>query len=519
MTKQKENPNIVFFMVDQLSAKWLEASSKGICATPNLDKLRASGVSFNNAFTSNPVCCASRATLATGLTTRGHGVLENGYQLDPNLPTFMQALQQAGWHTGAVGKVHYQPHFRGFYPDYKPYGFDEIHITEDSRGGEWLDWIEKEHPEHYESVLSTIWPSKIPAYENYGPNKVNLKKRIEKIRETVQWATSEFPRNTGGAYTLPFPKEISQTEWITGHAERFLREADPNQPLYAHISYVQPHGPFCPPGQYMKEVNVDKIPAPAPEEWKDDLNAPICFKNKEMVKKDWEYNRHCFFADIIHLDDQLGRIIKVLEETGRMENTYVFFLSDHGELLGDHGFYGKEERHYDACIRIPLIISGPGLNKGETLDEFVQLEDICPTVLELTSQKLPYMPKMGPYLKYESEDLPMIPGKSLVALCQGKKPEEWRESGYIESYNPIWSASPTDWARTIRTHEYRYTFYPNGAGEQLFDIKNDPDEQQNLVAKEEYAHVRQKLRDTLLEQIVMQDYPKTRRNLYALGVH
>lgn len=160
----------------------------------------------------------------------------------------------------------------------------------------------------------------------------------------------------------------------------------------------------------------------------DDLNAPACFINKQAGKRNWKYDRHCFFADIVHLDDQLGRIVQVLEETGRMDNTYIIFLSDHGELLGDHGFYGKEERHYDACIRIPLIISGPGLNKGETRDEFVQLEDICPTVLEFSSQKMPYMPQMGPYLKCEPEELPILPGKSLVGLCKGKKTKAWFES-------------------------------------------------------------------------------------------
>jgi len=132
-------PNVVFFMLDQLSAKWLEAASGGVCPTPNIDALRARGVSFTHCITSNPVCCPARATVATGLTTRQHGVLENGYQLDPELPTFMHVLQKAGWRTGALGKVHFQPHYRSQHPDYRPYGFDVTHVTEDGRGGEWLD--------------------------------------------------------------------------------------------------------------------------------------------------------------------------------------------------------------------------------------------------------------------------------------------------------------------------------------------------------------------------------------------
>ena len=119
-------------MLDQLAAKWIETAANGVCPIPNIQRLQARGTTFTNAISSNPLCCPARATIATGLTTRGHGVLENGYQLDPDLPTFMQALQQGGWQTGAFGKVHFQPHFRTLTPDYHPYGFDVVHNTEDS---------------------------------------------------------------------------------------------------------------------------------------------------------------------------------------------------------------------------------------------------------------------------------------------------------------------------------------------------------------------------------------------------
>jgi len=506
-------------MVDQLSAKWLESASTGVCPTPNIDRLRNNGVTFTNAITSNPVCQPTRATIATGLTTRGHGVLENGYQLDPSIPTFMQILQKNGWRTGALGKVHFQPHSAGLYPDYQPYGFDVTYITEDPRGGEWLDWVEKEHPEHYESVLATIWPTAIPDFAKYGSKGIDLSSKIQQIRAGFQWATPEFPENNPGAYTLPFSEEVSQTAWITRHALDFIRETSADKLLWANISYVQPHGPYCPPGEYMKYVNSDNIPAPAAPEWLADPHAPGYFTDKKPVSGDWHYMRYCYFADIVHLDHQLGRVMEVLEQTERMDNTYIIFLSDHGDLLNDHGFRGKEERHYDACIRVPLIIAGPGLQKGLVCDELVQLEDVCPTVLEMAGLTYPPMPQMGPYLKVASESIPTLPGKSLLNLCRGKKPLGWREAAYSESYNAIWSITPGDWARTIRTKEFRYTFYANGNGEQMFNLYKDPDEQYNIVAEPEYVEIRQELRDKLMELIVMQDYPKTRRELFALGVH
>ena len=389
-------------------------------------------------------------------------------------------------------------------------------MTEDSRGGEWLEWVEKNYPQHFDTVLATVWSSDVPGFECHGPGKVNLRERIEQIRSEFQWARPEFPKNTPNLYVLPFPEEISQTAWITANALEFLRETPVIQPLCANISYVQPHDPNCPPVEYLNRVDTDRIPAPVPAEWTQDPHTPEYFKHKQPQQGDWEYKRHLYFADICHLDHQLGRILDVLEETGRLDNTYIFFLADHGELLFDHGFCGKEERHYDAW---PLIISGPGVKCPSTCEQIVQLEDICPTVLDVAAQSLPPMPKMGPYLPTPQEEIPILPGKSLLPLCRGGRSGVWRDAAYCESYNRI--SSPDlliDWARTIRTKRFRYTFYACG-GEQMFDLSKDADEQNNIVAEPDYADDHQQLRGRLMELIIKQDYPKTRRNLFAFGVH
>lgn len=510
--------NIVFFMVDQLSQKWLDAAFNGVCPLPNLEKLRDKGTTFTNFITSNPVCCPTRATIATGLTTRGHGVLENGYELDPEIPTFMNLLKNDGYTTGALGKVHLRSHYESFWPNYTQYGFDTIHITEDGRGGEWLDWVKTNHHQHFNNVLATIWASEIPEYSEYGPDKINLKEQIIKARDEFVCQTEEFPLNTQRACTLPFPAEVSQTEWITGHAVDYIRACDVNKPLFAHISYVQPHSPFNPPGEYMKYVNTDLLPKPLAAEWETDADAPKYFSIQKPVNAAM-YDRHCYFADLMHLDKQLGIIMDTLKECDRLDDTYIIFLSDHGELLGDHGFYGKEERHYDACIHPPLIISGPGLSEGIINDDFVQHEDICPTVLEMAGLKPKPLPRMGTHLKIEDEKIEILPGKSVLPLCIGETIQNWRSEAYTESYNAIWSIEYTDWARTVRTKQYRYTYYPDYTGEQLFDLINDPDEQNNLVSKPEYNEIKLDMKNRLLENIIKQDYPKTIRELFALGVH
>ena len=507
------------FMVDQLSAKWLEAAEAGVCDLPNIRRLKERGTTFTRTITSNPVCCPTRATIATGLTSRGHGVLENGYQLDPSLPTFMRVLQQNGWRTGALGKVHLQPHFRGVWPDYKIYGFDETHITEDARGGEWLDWVEEQYPEHYESVLATIWATGVPAFAEYGDDKRDLASRIKSIREHFDWGDEDHPRNSSSAFTLPFPAELSQTEWITRHALDFIRETEEGRPLFAHISYVQPHSPFQTPAEFLSRVDTKRIPDALDAEWIDDPNAPEELSRRTPEIADVDYARHCYFADICHLDEQLGRVLDTLEAAGRLDESFIIFASDHGEMLYDHGLSGKEEKHYDACIRVPLIIAGPTLNYGASCDAMVQLEDLCPTILDATGLDMPPMAKMGPYLQTEAGEIPTLPGKSLLPFCRGVRPDSWRDSAYSESYNVIHSNHLGQWARTVRTDRYRYTYYPDGFGEQLFDLFDDPGEQHNLVADPEHATTRTQLRDRLLDLIIAQDYPKTRRELFALGVH
>ncbi len=513
-------PNIVLFMLDQLSAKWIEAASHGICSLPNIEQLRKTGTSFSNVITSNPVCCSTRSTLATGLTSRGHGVLENGYFLDPELPTFMRAVQDAGWRTGAFGKVHLRPHYAGVFPDFRPYGFDITHITEDARGGEWLEWVKSNHADHYETALATIWAGDLPDFSTHGPLEDDLYDQIQFHRSNFKWATPDFPLNTHDAYALPFPSEVSQTEWITSNAIEFLIRTDASRPLFAQISYVQPHIPFCAPGEDIRSVNVEAIPEPVRAEWIDDPSAPIYYRTKKPTSLEgWRYKRQVYFADLIHLDRQLGRVLGALRDVGREDNTYVIFLSDHGDLLGDHGFYGKEERHYDACIRVPLIMFGPGISAGQTRDEMVQLEDICPTILQLTGQTLPPVSRAGRYLKPLDDRAFELPGRSLLPLCKGQIPGQWRTESYCESYNAIWSDEYGDWARTLRNQRYRYTYYANYGGDQLFDLVSDPDEQLNLAVDPAYADVRLHLRDSLLEAIIRQDYPKTPRNLFAHGVH
>jgi choline-sulfatase len=512
-------PDIVLFMVDQLSAKWLEPGARRAFDLPNLDALRREGAWFTRAFTSNPLCVPARSTIATGLTTRGHGALANGYRLDPCIYTFMRALREAGYRTGGFGKIHLAPHYESLSHDYRPYGFDVVHNTEDPRAGEWLDWIRAEHPQHLANVLALNHCAHLPGFSRYGPEGIDLAAEIGRCRSAYRW-TDELPDESPMRHTPRFPAELTQTSWTTRHSTDFIRSVPRGVNLFAQVSYVQPHSPFCPPRHALGRVDRAAIPEPAGCEWLDDQAAPSGLDRSEGatrgIPEDWRVNRHYYFADVTDLDDQLGRVVSTLRDAGRWDNTLLIVTSDHGELLHDHGFLGKGERHYDASIRVPLLVVGPGVKPATESDAFVQLEDICPTILDAARLEAPKHRVMGPHVTRRPCALP---GRSLLPLCTGARPDGWRSAAYVESYNNIFRTDMGEWARTIRTERYRYTMFGEAGKEQLFDMASDPDEQHNLAREISAEGVRRDLRDRLLELIIAQDYPHPPRGLFSLGVH
>lgn len=516
-------PDVVLVLLDQCSAKWLEiAESHNVCELPNLRALQAMGTTFTRCYSSNPLCCPARATLATGMTTRQHGLLQNGYSLDASLPTFMKALQGGGYHTAVAGKVHLHPHREGVYPDYRPYGFDESYNTEDPRLGNWLDWVRETHPEHYDAALMTVWTGQQPELdEPYDHTGKTLRQRLSELLEE---------RGIRGRFedVLPFPQEISQTNWITGHALG-VRQRVQGKPLFVQVGYVQPHGPFTPPPGYLRRVNAENIPEPLPASWLEDDHRPWTYRQRgPKPTEGWRDLRSLFFADLCHLDDQLGRVMQAQRDAGRFEQTYFIFTADHGEMLLDHRLRGKGCWHYDACVRVPLTIAGPGVRAGQVREAFVQLEDLAPTIHEMAQAPKPELTCRHEPFRRAHGSIPAMHGSSLMPLLRGEPtPRGWRDSAYCESYNALGSADPREWSRTTIDHAWRYSVHgnqwgengPQPGGEQLFNLAEDPNEQRNLAADADHRSILHGLRERLMHRIILQDAPGVLRGLHSLGVH
>ncbi len=499
--------DVLLIIYDQLAACWLETALRGAADLPNFARLGSRGTYFSQTMSTNPVCSPARATIATGLSGISHGLTQLGYRLDPQIPTFMGAMAAAGWQTAACGKVHLVPHFDAFDPDYRPYGFQLQHITEDPRGGPWLEWVKTHHPEHFRAALTTVWTRNIPEFAKHGPDNDDLAALMEGL-----------PMKEG-SYELPFPAAVSQSNWITDRAVDLINNTPRKRAILNHVGYVQPHNPFAPPKGYRRFVDMSQVPEPLPAEWIDDPLGPRGAPVRAETAKEYEWRsaREHYFADLVHLDRQLGRLLDALDESGRTEQTLVIATADHGEMLLDHGLIFKDGYHYDACIRVPLFIAGPGLAQGQVRSDLVELADIYPTIMDAAGLELPKPPDRAPLPDHEN--VPFTAGRSLLPLARGESAVGWRDAAFIESYNNTDSRSPHFWVRTVRTDQARYSLYGDGGGEQLFDLRADPGEQTNLAGNPAHADLRLQMRDRLLDHLITAAYPHSPRGLASFGIH
>ena len=285
--------------------------------------------------------------------------------------------------------------------------------------------------------------------------------------------------------TGAYPKEKRyvgrkfSSELFTDVTVDFLRQYDDNAPFLAYVPYTAPHDPRMPPEDYAKMYDPRKIPVPK------NFMPEHPFDNGEMKIRDeklapWPrtpeiVQRHIadYYGMITHLDAQIGRILAALKETGHADNTIIVFAGDNGLAVGQHGLMGKQNL-YDHSIRVPLIIAGPGIPKGRRTDALYYLLDLFPTLCDLIGLPIP-----------ES-----VEGHSLTPIIMGQK-QKARDNLFF-AYKGI--------QRAIRDEEYKLIEYTvEGASTtQLFHLKNDPWEINNLSADPDYASRLARLREEMV---------------------
>jgi len=472
------SPNIVFICADQLAAAFVGCYGSGVNSTPTLDSMAGRGVRFERCYANSPICAPNRATFLTGRSPCVHGIITNNLALSTDTPTYARVLQAHGYRTGGFGKFHQTPMHCPVPQSAAFLGFDESAISEDPKWGPWVDWVAREHPQHLPLALAMTWP-----WPNRPrPEAAPLAKRYRRELLAPIQARSAWPM----MYPSPLPAEVHDSTYITNLGLDFIRRHSAEhagQPFLCHISYVDPHDPYDPPAPYADMFNPDDMPDPLPAEWLakgcETLSASQQgFHHFEELYDKPEVMRALrayYHGSLRFLDDQVARVLALLDELGLAENTIILFTTDHGDMLGDHGLITKGVKPYDTSIRCPLIVAGAG---------------VAPAVSQRLVSSLDVYPTLCDWAGIRAEYLPPLEGKSVAGVCAGE-PESDRWDAVTSAYGPMETLISDDGWRLTR-------FLDEGRG-QMFDLRADPAEQHDLYDDPAFSGKRLELLERMVE--------------------
>ncbi|NOU36126.1 MAG: sulfatase-like hydrolase/transferase [Kiritimatiellaceae bacterium] len=412
-----KKPNFLIILTDQQRFDTLAAAGFPWMKTPNLDRLVHEGCLFKNAYTTNPICVPARYDMLTGKTGRAHGHFDNAsILLDENLPTFPRELSAHGWRTAVLGKCH-------FNPPTAHHGYDEQHLMEEIP--------ERVEDDAYLQYLKT---------NGYGDLR-----NIHGIRPLLYHE----------AQKALIPEEHLGPNWLAGRAEEWI-DQNSDQPFLLTLGWIKPHPPWNIP-ESKKGIYADAN-LPEPLERSRDLPYPSedsdlygDFDSTEEKRK----IREAYLESVTMVDEAFGRVLAALKRNGILDNTVIIYTADHGEMLQDKGFYQKT-LPYDSACRIPLVVRYPEKFKpGSVREEFADLLDIFPTLLDIAGIRL---------------DRAVLDGESLLSNSSVK-----RKIQYAHSCQGRYR-----WIMT-RDERYKYIYYFAGGHEYLYDMQNDPAEKNNLL--------------------------------------
>lgn len=470
--------NVLFIMADQLPAAMLGCYGSGVASTPVLDALAEEGVRFDRCYASTPICAPNRANCLTGRSPCVHGMMNNNYALAADAPTYAHVLKAHGYRTGGFGKFHQHPMPMGLPEDVAYLGFDESILSEDPKWGPWQEWVAREHPEHADTALGMAWGwgdmQETP--ETRQRNKILREKHIVPAQQKSPWSLT---------YTSPLPHEAHDTTFITELGLDFMRRhaaSHPEKAFFCHVSYVDPHDPYDPPEPYASMFKAEDMVDATPAAWMPkgvvELEKSRDFfggQREALVQSSTVRElRAKFHGSLKFLDDQIGRLVTYLKENNLWEDTILVFTTDHGDMLGDQELMTKGVKHYDKGVRCPLLVAGGG---------------VIPAVVDDLVCTLDFFPTFADWCCVPEDMLPPLEGQSFAPVCAGGvMPKPWPEIliSYLDTHTVI---TADGWRLT------RYAYEEQG---QMFNLREDPDEQHDLYEDPSYADVRQRLLEGLV---------------------
>ena len=474
--EQPRPPNVILILTDDLAVEDLNAAT--LEHMSNLRALMEKGMTFDNAFVTNSLCCPSRATILRGQYTHNHHILHNQPPLGGakrfrlsggDRSTLATWLKENGYQTAFFGK-----YLNGYSGDYVPPGWEEWY----GLSGNFLsnDLNENGHIVSYDA-------------DRYHLDDVLSEKATDYIRRT---AGADPPFFTA------------------------------NRSFLMSIGTKAPHQPATPASRDENAYPHLSLPHPPSFDEKDVSDKPSWIRGNPLLseeqKKYMQELHRKRLQSMLAVDDMIGELIGALHESGELDNTYIFFTSDNGFHLGEHRLGAGKWTPYEEDIRVPLIIRGPGVPESRTLHHMVLNNDLAPTFADLAGAKKPTFvdgrslkPLLNdhptpvqdwrkrfviesvaergsvPHPTYldESEVTPLLTGDPL--------PNNWRRSSAARvQLGEEWGRP---WLKALRTRNYLYVEYKTGEHE-LYDLREDPHELHNDYAKAP-AEIKQRLEEQL----------------------
>ena len=442
-------PNILFIFTDDHAAHAMSCYGSKINKTPNLDRIANEGMLFQNCFATNSLCGPSRAVIQTGKYSHLNGFLRNGNKFDNTQQTFPKLLQKAGYQTAIVGKWHlattptgfdYSEVLIGQGPYYNPpmlkngertkhTGYTTNILTDLA-----LDWLKNQRDQSQPFML--MYQHKAP-HRNWQPGPGYLTMYDD--------VTIPEPDNLFDDYNTRSTAAHTQQMEVARH----LNDNDLK---------------LTPPGNLTKEQLEAWNAAYEP---KNEAFRKANLQGKDLVR--WKYQRYMkdYLRCVAAVDDNVGRVLDYLDQTGLAKNTVVIYSSDQGFFLGDHGWFDKRFM-YEESLRMPLLARWPGVIKpGSINDDLVSNLDFAETFLDVANVPVPAD----------------MQGRSLVPLLKGHTPGDWRKVFYYHYYE-FPGAHSVRRHSGVRTDRYKLINFYNLGEWELYDLKSDPREMNNIINAE-----------------------------------
>jgi len=448
-------PNVLFLMADQLAPFYLPSYGHPLVQTPHIQGVAARGMVFDAAYCNYPICASSRFSMLSGRLSSRIGAYDNGAEFLSSTPTFVHYLRALGYHTCLGGKMHFV-------------GADQLHGFE-------------------ERITTDIYPSDFGWTADWSAG-------------TPQQPESPTGINMRSVVEAGICKRSMQLDYDEDVAAQAVQKiydlarAPEQRPFLLAASFTHPHNPFVITRDYWdlyRHEDID-LPRTGPIPWAemDDhsrrLHHMFKLDEHDITAERTRTARHAYYGMVSYVDAKMGAVLTALEESGLADNTVVIITADHGEMLGERGFWFKSS-FFEGSIRVPLIVAVPGGRAGRS-PAVVSLLDLFPTILDLATNGAP-PPLVDP-----------VDGHSLRPLLDGRA-EGWPDRALAE-YTAEGSIAPCVMIRQGR-HKY---IHCEADRPQLYDLAADPFERENLAGRADSADAEASLRAAVLAEWDLQRY-------------